>query len=335
MEIEDYFGAIDDWTRLIEWQPANREHYRWRGECYAAIHSPAQALADFSRVLRDDPRRAALWVRRGEMNARLGRLECAAADFDRAAQLGLNSKDVYFGGARVYEAHGQFDAAIEQCRKAQRLVPDSPDIFGLEGQIYARQKHYTRAIDQLTRAIELTDALRRKAEYLYERGIAHYEQQEYYLAVDDLQLAAGWRPHHAGTRIWRAAASARLEDWPAVIEALQEAIAPPPRGHAAVPGAGDADRRPRGRVLHPADSAPGRGSAALPQPGFGVSVSRLVGSGGGRLHAVVGAGGEARDADPPRASRGGAAAASRRDRRLHRRDRSGRCAFDERARCTL
>ena len=88
-----------------------------------------------------------------------------------------------------------------------------------------RQRLFAKALDQLSRAVELATDPRRKADYLYRRGVVYYEMEKFLAAVDDLQQSHELRPNHAGTLIWRAAASSRLEDWPAVIDSLQTAIA--------------------------------------------------------------------------------------------------------------
>jgi tetratricopeptide (TPR) repeat protein len=225
LQIGDYVGAIEDFTNLINIEPATTLWYKLRGDTYAAINNPAMAAADYSQFLRLDPQRAAAWIRRGEMNTQLQRYDKAIRDFDRASELGLLNKDLFLGRARVHEALRQYDEAIDQCKKAQRLVPDSAEVFALEGNIYARQKIFLKALDQLSRAIELASDARLKAECLYRRGVVFYEMEQFVRAVEDLQRSHELRPNHAGTLIWRAAASSRLEDWPVVMEALQSAIA--------------------------------------------------------------------------------------------------------------
>lgn len=224
-QIGDYVGAIEDFTSLIQLEPTSLQWLRLRGDTYAAINNPALAAADYGAVLRLDPHRPAVWIRRGEMNTQLQRFDKALRDFDRATELGLLNKDILLGRARVHESLHHFDEAIEQCKKAQRLVPDSAEVYALEGGIYARQKLYAKALDQLSRAIELSADARKKAEYLYRRGVVYYEMEKFIPAIDDLQQSHELRPNHAGTLIWRAAVSSRLEDWPAVIDALQTAIA--------------------------------------------------------------------------------------------------------------
>ncbi len=224
-QIGDFVGAIEDFTSLIQLEPNSLQWLKLRGDTYAAINNPALAAADFTAVLRLDSHRAAVWVRRGEMNTLLQRFDKALRDFDRATEMGLLSKEILLGRARVHEALQHYDEAIEQCKKAQRLVPDSAEVYALEGGIYARQRLYAKALDQLSRAVELTADSRKKAEYFYRRGVVYYEMEKFIPAIDDLQQSHELRPNHAGTLIWRAAASSRLEDWPAVIESLQTAIA--------------------------------------------------------------------------------------------------------------
>lgn len=223
-QIGDYVGAIEDFTNLIQIEPRSCQWLKLRGDTYAAINNPALAAGDYTAVLRLDPLRAAVWIRRGEMNTQLQRFDKALRDFDRATELGLLNRDVLLGRAKVHEALGHYDEAIEQCKKAQRLVPDSSEVYALEGGIYARQKLHAKALDQLTRAVELATDPRRKAEYLYRRGVVFYETEKFLAALEDLQRSHELRPHHAGTLIWRAAAASRLEDWSAVIDSLQTAI---------------------------------------------------------------------------------------------------------------
>ena len=223
-QIGDFVGCLEDLNDLIAAHPA-AAWYKLRGETHAALNNPTLAIADYNAALKSEPSRATLWIKRGEMNVSLQRLDRALQDFDRAESLGSIREEIFLGRAKVFEAQRRYDEAIQQCKKAQRLVPDSPEVFALEGQIYFKQKLYNKSLDQLGRAIELAADPRRRAEYLYFRGVQHYELGDLHHAVEDLEEAHRLRPNHAGTMIWRAAVAARLEEWPQVIECLQKAIA--------------------------------------------------------------------------------------------------------------
>ncbi len=222
-QLGDYVGCLEDLTDLIAAHPA-AAWYKLRGETHAALNNPTLALADFNSALKLEPNRAGLWIKRGEMNVLLRRLDRALQDFDRAENLGSIREEIFLGRAKVFEAQRRYDEAIQQCKKAQRLVPDSAEVFALEGQVYFKQKLHNKSLDQLGRAIELAGEPRRRAEYLYLRGVQHYELGDLHQAVEDLEEAHRLRPNHAGTMIWRAAVASRLEEWPQVIECLQKAI---------------------------------------------------------------------------------------------------------------
>lgn len=102
--LEDYVGAIEDFTAVIEALPADLTSREGRGLSFLLQGNPEQALVDFQRVLSDFP---------GRLEAALG---CAEAldDLGRSSE----SVSVIFKALREWPPgsvqHAQLDGALRQ-----------------------------------------------------------------------------------------------------------------------------------------------------------------------------------------------------------------------------
>ncbi|THD82030.1 MAG: tetratricopeptide repeat protein [Phenylobacterium sp.] len=109
MARRDFTAAVADFTRAIELEPANPQHYLQRANAHLGARAPVLAMADFDQVLKLRPGNAAALVGRG--------------------RLYMISRDVVRGQADL-------DAAVKA----------DPDTALLVGAIYANNQHFEPAI---------------------------------------------------------------------------------------------------------------------------------------------------------------------------------------------
>jgi tetratricopeptide (TPR) repeat protein len=102
----DFAGAIDDWSRASELDPAAK-HYHARGAVYLAAGSPAIALKDFERALALDPGHADAHFGRALALAFGGRHADAAAAAEKALTLVDASFDTAYRAATVFAVAAQ------------------------------------------------------------------------------------------------------------------------------------------------------------------------------------------------------------------------------------
>jgi len=158
------------------------------------------------------------------MRLHQGKIDGAVRDFNAAEEFENVKYSTFLGRGKAYAHQELFDEALNECEKALRLDENVAEIHATQGQIYFQLKSIDKAVGKFSRAIELSSSNIDLGRYYYHRGAAYYEMHRLQRAVDDFGLAEKHQPNHAGTRIWKAAALARLEDLTGAIESLQAAI---------------------------------------------------------------------------------------------------------------
>ncbi len=223
-QLGDNVAAIGDFSEAMEVDPDQTFALQRRGDCYAAIRNYRLAIDDYTKFLRSFPDDLSARVKRGQVYSMSGRPDLALNDFDRALSDDRTCCDAYLGRSNIFLQRNQLDQALTECEKAVRLDNQRPEAFETLAEIYFKLCDYGRAIEEFGRAIRLAGDPNDKAQYLYRRGAAQYELDDFAAALIDFRQASKLRPNHAGTMIWNAAACSRLEKWPEAILGLQEAI---------------------------------------------------------------------------------------------------------------
>ncbi|HMO13275.1 MAG TPA: tetratricopeptide repeat protein [Pirellulaceae bacterium] len=242
IEIHDYSAAIEDLSLAIQANQFHAQAIRLRGELYAKLHNYEFAGKDFSIYLELVPTDLAIRLARAEVNMHRNRLGPALADFNLVLKQDDINAAAYLGRSEVYLKLKELDQAESDCQKAIRLDSLNPAAHFIRGKILsaaAKQSdegsssslsalafdRFVQAETSFTRALELKnehDVV--SAEYHYLRGIARYEQQKYFKAMEDFEAATRRRSNHPGSFIWLAVVASRLENWREAIEYLQKAI---------------------------------------------------------------------------------------------------------------
>ena len=224
-DLGDHVGAIKGLSGVLEANPDQHLATLVRGDCYRSIKNYALAIADYKRFLRFYPEDAKALTRRAEMFLVTGRYNLAHVDLEEADQSENANFDAHLIRARVYLKEEKLDQALTACEKAVRLDNQKPEAFAVLAEIYQKLCDYSRAIEEYSRSIELATSNNEKAQYLYHRGVAFYEMEEFDKAIKDFKKSSKLRPNHSGSWIWKAAACSRMEKWSDAILGLQQAIA--------------------------------------------------------------------------------------------------------------
>jgi tetratricopeptide (TPR) repeat protein len=147
--LEDYAGALDDYTRALGIEPDSATHAA-RGWTYQlAFDASVLALRDFEAALRLDAKNGDAANGRGFARVRLGHdVRAAVADAEEAVRLGPRQSHTLYNAARTYaQAVGRFDA-----RTTPRDLP-----------LARRGQYQDRAVQLLRQAIAHVPAARRAA----------------------------------------------------------------------------------------------------------------------------------------------------------------------------
>ena len=227
-EAGDYMVAIDELSKMLMADPIPADALLLRGDCYREIRNHPLAIQDYSRFLKLRPGDTESLARRAESMLAIGNIDRALADVDRAIEINETCFSAYICRAKIKLQEDKLDEAMTDCRKASLIDNSQPQVFSTLASLNFKLGRYTESIEEYSRAAELEEDVRLKANYLYLRGIAYYELGKYQKSYTDFKKACHLRPNHAGSWIWKSAACARLEKWTDAIAGLQFAIATRP-----------------------------------------------------------------------------------------------------------
>ena len=87
-EAKDYYGAIADYSKVIELDPNNSDVYVNRGDTKNSLKDYYGAIADYTKAIELDPDYASAYANRGINKENLGDLNGACKDWRKAASLG-------------------------------------------------------------------------------------------------------------------------------------------------------------------------------------------------------------------------------------------------------
>ena len=220
----DLSGAIEDLNLAARQNPDLPLVLSLRGDVLTEMRNYEMALRDYIRFLKQVPSDERVWLRLGELHLKVGNMEDARNAFDKALEIDEICSAAYVGRCKVMlEMHNHAQGLIES-ERALRLDSRNPESYILRGKIFHFQGRWVQAEAELDKAASLTTDRNLQGEIAYLRGVSKYEADEAHVAIEHFKEASRLRPTHAGTHVWRAATSAKLEDWPDTIANLQRAI---------------------------------------------------------------------------------------------------------------
>ena len=221
----DYVGAIEAFSKIIRSNTLAINAWRGRGDAYAEMRNFSLAIRDYSRFLEFEPSQCEVFISRGKIYYEDKRFLDALNDFDHALEINDVNLDAMHWRAKVWLKQVEHDKALAECERILRLDAHRHDVLATRGSIFFELKMYGRAAAQYESAIANTQESRKKAEYLYQRGVNLYQQERFDKAIEDFRTALKIQPTHSGANVWRAAAAVRMDFWEETIEALHDAIA--------------------------------------------------------------------------------------------------------------
>ena len=88
--LEDFKGALQDFTIAIQLNPDNSEPYYNRGLTRQGLGDFRGAMVDFNQTIKINPNHPFAYYDRGLLHAALGETQEAIADFEKVASRCLN-----------------------------------------------------------------------------------------------------------------------------------------------------------------------------------------------------------------------------------------------------
>ncbi len=220
--LEDYQGAIADYTQAIRLKPDYAFAYNNRGYAKGQLGQYFAAIADYDAAIRLQPDDAyAAYVRRGYAKRRLGQSSAAITDYDAAIRLKPDYAYAYVSRGNVKVDLGQSSAAITDYDAAIRLKPDYAYAYVSRGNAKSNLGQHSAAISDYETAIRL------EPDYAYayvRRGFAKEGLGQYFAAISDYETAIRLKPDDAYAYYSRGNAKSNLGQYSAAISDYETAI---------------------------------------------------------------------------------------------------------------
>lgn len=153
----NYRLAIPEFTKAVEFHPANPEYRNALGMALMFNRNLDEAIKAFEEAIKADPRFT-------EAKNNLASAHMLKGDLEKARPLLLEvlsdplyptPQFAYFNLAKIYEAQGNVDKAIEQYRLALDLQRDYVEAHNNLGSLYLQQGRTDLAIQEFAQAARL------------------------------------------------------------------------------------------------------------------------------------------------------------------------------------
>ena len=155
VQLGQYFAAIADCDTAIRLKPNDAFAYFLRGRAKVQLGQYFAAIADYDTAIRLKPDDALAYVVRGNAKVQLGQYFAAIADYDTAIRLKPNDAFAYFFRGNAKVQLGQYFAAIADCDTAIRLKPDYALAYVFRGNAKMNLKRFRAAKQDYRTALKL------------------------------------------------------------------------------------------------------------------------------------------------------------------------------------
>jgi tetratricopeptide (TPR) repeat protein len=185
--------AMIEFNRGLAIAPDNHskaEYHHWRGRVYMRLGRYDHAIKNFSQAIEYQPDNWSNYYRRATVQIEWQQYHEAVTDLDRAIALRDDVAKSFFARGAAYSKLQNYDQALADFDHALTLPPEKPDahaeIYQARGILHWRQQQYDLAIENLTRAIEID---RDDGDHFFWRGVVYRAAQEPDKAIADFSAA--------------------------------------------------------------------------------------------------------------------------------------------------
>ncbi|MCT7988095.1 tetratricopeptide repeat protein [Laspinema olomoucense] len=220
LDIGDYQGAVEDYTRALQIDGNQPTAYNNRGLAKFQIGDFAGAVADYTRSLELNDNEAVVYFNRGFARFNQGDYTGAIGDYTESILKAPEQTSAYFYRGEAYGRLGNYQQAAEDYTRALQLNPQDAVAYNNRGLARYNQADYAGAIADYTEALRLKpdDAVA----YL-NRGVARSAGTDYHGAIEDFTQALSLNEKYASAYNYRGRARAEMGDRQGAIGDLQTA----------------------------------------------------------------------------------------------------------------
>ena len=169
ISLQDYKGAIADNTKAIELEPEYALAYYERGLAKYFLQDYKGAIADLTKAIELEPEGVSAYYVRGLTKNSLQDYKGAIADFTKAIEFELEDASVYYGRGEAKNGLQDYKGAIADYTMAIGINPEFARAYYVRGNAKGKLQDTRGAIADFTMAIELYP---NNKEAFYNRGLA-------------------------------------------------------------------------------------------------------------------------------------------------------------------
>jgi tetratricopeptide (TPR) repeat protein len=216
----DYSGAVDDLTRLLQFDPDSWRAYASRGDYRNALGDTRGASEDYAQVVRLNPTLAVAYSALGNARQRMGDPRGGLDAFNEAVRIDPGGPTAYHGRAHVRAELGDLAGAIDDLTRAVEINPNNGFAYNDRGSYRGRLGDRQAAVEDYTRALQANPSL---AIAYRNRGLVRRQQGDLQGAVDDATQALQLDPS-SGAYFDRGLARSGLGDYTGAVSDYTQAL---------------------------------------------------------------------------------------------------------------
>ncbi len=199
-----YDEAVRDFTRAFQMNPNDKYSLLFRGEAYEKTQKLTEAIKDYTEAIKLDSLFLPAYFSRASLKKDFGDFIGAIKDYDYIISNDEGTKTwknylmatVYNNKGYALVNLGKYKQALPVINRAIELGPDESYIWGSRGVLFYKTQQYEKCISDMTKALELLNEKKTKAQDLtmgqikyYYRGLSKIKTGETKSGCEDLSKA--------------------------------------------------------------------------------------------------------------------------------------------------
>jgi tetratricopeptide (TPR) repeat protein len=187
LEMRQYQGATQSYSRAIETGVADPAVYRGRAEAYLLQKKYAQAIGDLEKAYRMEPEQMDLLIEISKACLKAGQFRKAAESMETYLLYYPDNAEAHYQYGQIHLSTGDYFDALDQFNACLRLDTGDPRYYAARGKTYLETETYPYALKDIGMALDL-DAKDKDLWYL--RGLVRWKLNEREGALGDWEHAA-------------------------------------------------------------------------------------------------------------------------------------------------
>ncbi len=221
INLSDYKGAINDYTKAIKIKPNNDDAYVNRGTANAKSNDFQDAINDYDKALKINPKNDNAYVGRSFVKEKLGDFQGEMDDCNTALKINPKNDRAYVNRSFAKEKLGDFQGEMDDCNTALKINPKNDCAYINRGVAKSKLGDPQDAINDYNKALEINP----NSDRAYaNRGVAKSKLGDPQSAINDYNKTLEINPSSDHAYANRGVAKSKLGDFQGAIDDFDEAL---------------------------------------------------------------------------------------------------------------